>query len=133
MPSPTTATSFEPTAGSTMTIGIESDEAFVPHVPAVMKDTAYVAIMTPMGDPNDPNCVWGAPVCYWGLPATAKSDKIEQAALEANLHYATIYPGQRQPEDFSGVLVPAKDGGVTMECLIGAVRYLNSMGPGTPN
>jgi hypothetical protein len=113
-----------------MNVGIETDEAFVPDVTSVMKETAYVAIMTPMGDPNNPACIWGAPVCYWGLPATAKSDKIEQAAMEANLHYATVYPGQRQPEDFSGVLVPAKEGGVTMECLIGAVRYLNTIGRG---
>lgn len=140
MPSPTAqpalpvtnprSPNFDPAAGSTVNIGIEEDEAFVPDVTDCMKETAFAAIMTPMGDPNDPTCIWGAPTCYWGLPAVAKSDKIEQAAIEANLHYATIYPGQRQPEDFSGVLVPKPNGDVTIECLLGAVRYLNSVGRG---
>jgi hypothetical protein len=121
---------FDPAAGSTVNIGIEEDEAFVPDVTDHMKETAFVSIMTPMGDPYDEKCIWGAPVCYWGLPAVAKSDKIEQAAIEANLNYATIYPGQRQPEDFSGVLVPDGKGGVTIECLLGAVRYLNGLGRG---
>lgn len=113
---------FDPSVGSTVNAGI--DDAFVPDVTKMMKETAYISIMTPLGDPFNPACVWGAPTCYWGLPATAKSDKVEQASIEANLHYATIYPGQRQPEDFSGVLVPTGTG-VVIECLLGAVRYLN--------
>jgi hypothetical protein len=130
MPSPTNSPTFDPAAGSTVNVGIDRKEAFVPDVTAYMKETAVVAIMTPMGDPHDPKCIWGAPTCYWGLPATAKSDKIEQAALEANLAFATIYPGQRQPEDFAGVLVPNGQGGVSIECLLGAVRWLNSIGRG---
>lgn len=118
---------FDPNVGSTVDAGI--DDAHVPDVTRCMKETAYVSIMTPMGNPHDPACIWGAPTCYWGLPATAKSDKVEQAALEANLHYATIYPGQRQPEDFSGVLIPYPTG-VVLECLLGAVRYLNPIGRG---
>jgi hypothetical protein len=128
MPSPHLSPSFDPAAGSTVNAGI--DDAFVPNVTKYMKETAFAAIMTPMGDPFDPNCIWGAPTCYWGLPATAKSDKIEQASIEANLSFSTIYPGQRQPEDFSGVIVPSPGGGVTIECLIGAVRWLNSVGRG---
>ena len=117
---------FDPAAGSTVNVGIDPSEALVPDVTKFMKETAFVSIMTPLGNPFDPTCIWGAPVCYWGLPATAKSEKIEQAALEANLPYATIYPGQRQPEDFSGVLVPTPTG-VVIECLIGAVRWLNPL------
>lgn len=122
--------SFDPAAGNTANTGIDEKDAFVPDVTHYMKEAASIAIMTPVGDPQDPSCVWGAPVCFWGLPATAKSDRIEQAAIEANLPYATIYPGQRQPEDFSGVIVPKEGGGVTIECLIGAVRYLNAIGRG---
>lgn len=119
----------DPAAGSTVNVGVELDEARVPDVTKMMKEVAYTAIMTPLGDPFEKDCIWGAPICFWGLPATAKSDQIEQAAIEANLPYATIYPGQRQPEDFSGVLVPTPTG-VVLECILGAVRYLNPLGRG---
>jgi hypothetical protein len=128
MPSPKASLAkFDVMAGTTVNAGI--DDANVPDVTHHMKETAYVAIMTPMGNPFDERCIWGAPVVYWGLPAVAKSDRIEQAANEANLHYQTIYPGQRQPEDFAGVLVPSPTGYV-IECMLSAVRTLNHLGRG---
>lgn len=118
---------FDPKVGSTIDAGI--DDAVVPDITKVMKEIMYVCIMTPQGDPFDPTCIWGAPVVVWGLPSTAKSDGVEQASCEASLQHATIYPGQRQPEDFSGVLVPYSTG-VVIECMLGAVRKLNPIGRG---
>lgn len=128
MPSPTLA-KFDPLAGSTVNVGIDPKDAVVPDVTNYLKETAYVAIMTPMGNPFSDRCIWGAPVCYWGLPAVAKSDRVEQAANEANLAYSTIYPGQQQPEDFGGVLVPGPQG-YAIECMLAAVRELNALGKG---
>lgn len=118
---------FDPTVGSTVDVGI--DDAQVPDVTNCMKETAYVAIMTPQGDPFDPSCIWGAPVVYWGLPAVAKSDRVEQAAFEAVMPAETIYPGQRAPEDFAGAIIPYPTG-VVIECMLGAVRKLNPLGRG---
>lgn len=110
---------------STVNVGIE--DADVPDVTQHMKEVARVAILTPMGDPHNPNCIWGAPVCFWGLPAVAKSDKIKQASAECGLANGVILPGQRQPEDFAGVLVPdpKSETGVRSECLIRAITLLN--------
>jgi hypothetical protein len=118
---------FDPAVGSTMDVGIE--DASVPDVTLYMKEIALVSIMTPMGDPFDPYCVWGAPSCFWGLPSTAKSDMVEQAAEAAGLPYATIYPGQHQPEDFSGIFVPTQFG-LQLECALDAIRYINPLGRG---
>lgn len=118
---------FDPKVGSTIDAGI--DDAQVPDVTQYMKEAMYVSMMTPQGDPLDPNCIWGAPVVFWGLPSTAKSEGVDQAAIEASMLAETIYPGQRQPEDFAGVLVPYAQG-VVIECMLGAVRKLNSIGRG---
>lgn len=118
---------FDHTAGSTINVGVE--DAFVPDATHHVKELAFISLLTPMGDPFDVNCIWGAPVIFWGLPSTAKSQLVRQAALEANLPIAPLFPGQRQPEDFSGVLMPGKDG-PTLECILGAVRWINSMARG---
>lgn len=121
------ASATTPTAAHVSTVNVGIDDAEVPDVTLYMKDVAKVAISTPLGNPHEPKCVWGAPVCFWGLPAVAKSDKIKQAAAECNLAAGVIMPGQRQPEDFAGVLVPdaRSESGVRSECLIRAISYLN--------
>lgn len=120
---------FDPTAGSTIDVGVE--DAFVPDATHHVKELASVAMLTPMGDPFDDTCIWGAPIIFWGLPSTAKSQMTKQAALEANLAIAPLFAGQRQPEDFSGVLMPGINGlGPMLECILGAVRYINSRGRG---
>lgn len=122
---------FDPAVGSTVNKGIDAGEGNVPDVTNFMKETAYISIMTPFldQDPNDPNCIWGAPAMYWGLPAVAKSSRVAQAAHEANMLCNVIFPGQQQPEDFSGVLAQGPTG-LTIECMLGAVRRLNPIGRG---
>lgn len=119
---------FDPAVGSTVDVGLDNGVK-VPDATKFMKDTVFISLMTPMGDPNDPLCIWGAPSIYWGIPATAKSSRTRQAANEANLAYQLIFPANRQPEEFSGVLVPTKDG-VVLECMLRAVHYLNKIGRG---
>jgi hypothetical protein len=114
--------------GSTIDKGIE--DANVPDITGRMEDAAQVSILTPLGDPTEDKCIWGAPACFWGLPAVAKSESIKQAAFAAGLGCGIVMPGQRQPEDFSGVLISTPDGNVRSECLLGAVRLLNAYGAG---
>src|SRR5688572_4162361 len=128
MAKPKEPTKFDPTVGSTVDVGV--DDAQVADATHYMKEVTCVAVMTPQGDPNNPSCVWGTPVVYWGLSSTAKTGQIEDAGLELALQVETIYPGQHGPEDFSGVLVPNSLTGVSIECSLDAVRRLNAIGRG---
>lgn len=95
-------------------------------------DLALLAISTPQDNPTSERCRWGMPVAFWGGSGIGKSDQIRQAGARANLPVEVLMPGQLQPESFSGVLVPnAKNPeGVSIECLLPAVRRLNRIGRG---
>jgi hypothetical protein len=102
----------------------------VPDATEMFEKVVETSLMVPMGDPNDAQCTWGLPTIFWGLSGIAKSDRIRQAAAAADLPCEVIMPGQRQPEDFSGVLVPNGNGSVSIECLLQAIRILNKHGRG---
>jgi len=89
-----------------------------------------VAMLTPMGDPNDNDCRWGAPILLEGPPGIGKSGMIGQAARSVDLPLRTVYLGQRQPEDLSGAPMPDGKGGVNIECILPAVRELTALGKG---
>ncbi len=83
----------------------------------------------PMSGPNDPDCLMGLPICWWGLPGIGKSARIKDGARSVGLHTEVIFPSHRQPEDFAGVPVMAPGGGLTIECILGAVRKLLALAP----
>jgi hypothetical protein len=91
-----------------------------------------LAISTPQDDPADPKCRWGMPAAFWGGSGIGKSDQVKQAGARANLGVEVLFPGQQQPENFSGVLVPNPNSpeGVSIQCLLPAVRRLNRIGKG---
>jgi hypothetical protein len=101
-------------------------DATVPDVSDKFTEVAAVSIMTPMGNPHDPTCTWGLPSIFWGGSGIAKSDRIKQVAASAGLICEVILPGQKQPEDFSGVPIPVGNGEVRVECLLPQVRKLNA-------
>lgn len=87
------------------------------------------ALLVPMGPdeethPNDPACIWGLPMCFWGEPGIGKSSRIRTACRALNLPMEPVYPATRQPEDFSGVPVVNLQGELSIECILGAVRTL---------
>lgn len=105
-------------------------EAHVPDITTKFVQVLQTAIMVPLDHPKDADCIWGLPTIFWGLSGIAKSDRVKQAAGAAALPCEVIMPGQKQPDDFSGIFVPLKEGGVSMECMLPQVRRLNKAGQG---
>lgn len=87
------------------------------------------ALLVPMGDPNKPNCIWGLPLLLWGPPGIGKSDRIKAAGAAALLTVKPVFAATRAPEDFAGVPI-LKDGNISVECILGAVRDLCAVGRG---
>lgn len=94
------------------------------------EDLVSASAMVPLGDPTQPNCRYGLKSCFWGPSGIGKSEIIKQGAEKVGLEVRVLVPGQRQPEDFSGVVVANGQGGITVECILGAVRDLNEIGKG---
>lgn len=88
-----------------------------------------VAMLAPMDDPNDATCKWGAPVLLEGSPGIGKSGMIKQAARSVDLPLEVVLLGTRQPEDMSGAPM-VKNGEVSIECILPAIRRLTAMGKG---
>lgn len=115
----------------------EIKEAEATTSTVVVKDLEkflHTALLVPMsGDPSDPNDTsvqWGLPVIIWGEPGIGKSARVYEAGRRACLEVHPVFPSTRQPEDFSGVPVPDGNGGITIECTLGAVRELCKKGEG---
>lgn len=89
-----------------------------------------IALLVPMGDPSQNDCIWGLPFLLWGSPGIGKTGRIRQAGKAAFLEVRTVYPATRAPEDFSGVPVVGPDGKLRVECILGAVRELCEIGRG---
>jgi len=107
-------------------------EKIRPTAERYFADLALLSISTPQDNPADPKCRWGMPTIFWGGSGIGKSDQIKQAGARANLHVEVLMPGQQQPENFSGVLIPNPNSpeGVSIQCLLPAVRRLNRLGKG---
>lgn len=98
------------------------------------ENLALIALSTPhyQDHPHDPNCRWGQPAIFWGGSGLGKSARVGQVSTKMALKCHAILPSQRQPEDFGGVIVPnaSKPEGVSIECMLPAVRHLNKLGKG---
>ena len=89
-----------------------------------------VVLMTPMGDPMDAGCIWGMPTIFWGGSGIGKTQRISQAADAYNWTSKVVLGAQHPPEDFSGVAMPSKSGGIDIHCVLGAFNRLNKIGEG---
>lgn len=84
-----------------------------------------VALLVPMdGEPSNPTCRWGLPLMLEGSPGIGKSGRVQGAASAVGLETKTVYPATRQPEDFSGAPIPDGKGGISIECILPAVREM---------
>lgn len=83
-----------------------------------------IAMLTPMDDPTDPNCRWGAPILFWGPPGIGKSGRVEQAGRVVGLPVETLYLSTLQPEDLSGIPVPTGEHDVKRVCDLPQIRRL---------
>ena len=89
-----------------------------------LESVLSVAMLTPMDDPRDPDCKWGAPVLLEGPPGIGKSGMVKQAARSVDLPLKVVLLGTRQPEDMAGAPMPDGQGGIRIECILPAVREL---------
>lgn len=60
------------------------------------------AFLVPMGDPSNPQCIWGLNTMLWGEPGIGKSDRVESGAAMCGLPVRTTYVPTCQPEDAAG-------------------------------
>ena len=97
---------------------------------ANLESILSVSMLVPMGDPSDPDCIWGAPLLLEGPPGIGKTKRVAQAANSVHLPMRTVYLGTRQPEDMAGAPMPDGKGGITIECILPAVRELTTLGYG---
>ena len=95
-----------------------------------LEEILSVAMLVPMDDPSHPGCRWGLPIMLEGPPGIGKSGRVQQAAASVGLTTRVIYPATRQPEDFSGAPVPDGKGGITIECILPAIRKMADLGRG---
>ena len=89
-----------------------------------------VALSVPMDDPTSPRCRWGLPLMLEGSPGIGKSGRVQGTAACVGLETSVVYPATRQPEDFSGAPIPDGKGGVSIECILPAVRTMVKLGRG---
>lgn len=107
-----------------------ADDTFAESVEGHFTDLISASAMVPLGDPTQPNCRYGLKSCFWGPSGIGKSEQIKQGAEKVGLEARILVPGQRQPEDFSGVPVSDGQGSLRLECILSAVRDLNEIGRG---
>lgn len=89
-----------------------------------LEQAISVALLTPMGDPNDPNCVWGMPLLIWGSPGIGKSARVAAASSSAGLWMEAVFSAGQHPEDFTGIPVRTEDGGLHRVCALEEVNRL---------
>ena len=82
------------------------------------EDLLTTALTIPLGDPNDPNCMWGAPIIFWGPPGIGKSERIEAVARALDLPASVLFLSTLAPESLSGVPMPDGKGGARDTCTL---------------
>ena len=90
-----------------------------------LEETLLISVLMPRGDdPQDSLCRWGAPSLFWGAPGIGKTQILRTVAQRLLLPVETLYAGTRQPEDFSGTLIPDGKGGGNSVCTLAPIRRL---------
>lgn len=95
-----------------------------------LEQSISISLLTPMGDPNSPSCVWGMPLLIWGSPGIGKSARVAAAAKSAGLHMESVFSAGQHPEDFTGIPVRNESGGLHRVCALEEVNRLVKMGRG---
>lgn len=103
----------------------KADKA-IRYMPVVrnLEENILISLLVPLGDPNDSECQKGITSLYWGPPGIGKSAMLRQASRRCLLPMEVLYASTRQPEDFSGVLIPDGKGGANSVCGLTPIRRL---------
>jgi hypothetical protein len=99
-------------------------------VTATLEEILAIAFVTPMDDPNDPDCMWGAPTILWGEPGIGKSERVAQAGNTSELKLETLYLSGMQPEDIGGIPLGNYEVGVKRVCDLTQVQNLTALSRG---
>lgn len=97
---------------------------------ASLEKILSLCYVIPMGDPLDPECIWGAVPSLSGKPGIGKTGRVKSSAHYRDLPFGLVELGGRQPEDASGVPFLTKDDQLVIACLLNAVNELNAKGKG---
>ena len=87
------------------------------------------AMLVPLADPRDSATIWGVPINLVGLSGIGKTARIRAVGKAIGVTVHPVYAATKQPEDFSGALVPTPDG-VIVECILPAARKCIAEGSG---
>jgi len=79
------------------------------------------SLMTPLSDPNDPNCIWGIPLNVIGGSGVGKTARITSIAKSIGLPCYPVYSATKMPENFGGYPVPTPTG-IVIECGLPQIR-----------
>lgn len=74
-----------------------------------LEQVISICLLTPMGDPNDDDCLWGAPLFIWGDPGIGKSSRVHVASVATQLHFERVATPCHTAEDFGGIPVTTKE------------------------
>jgi MoxR-like ATPase len=89
-----------------------------------LEGVILVSLLTPWGNPSNPECTWGIPILIWGAPGIGKSGRISYISLCLGLPPEVTYPATNQPENVSGALIPDGQGSGTIFPLLAGVKRL---------
>lgn len=95
-----------------------------------LEQVILTAMCVPHGDPRNDETKWGLPLILWGDPGIGKSDRVVAVAEFMRFFTALVFPSTCAPEDFSGIPVPDKNGGIVRLCPMEDVRELVGYGEG---
>lgn len=86
-----------------------------------LEEFLTVALSTPQSDPSDNTCIWGIPTNLVGLSGIGKTERVSAIGRSMGLKVWPVYVTTKQPEDFTGALVPTPNG-IIIECILPAAR-----------
>lgn len=94
-----------------------------------------VALLTPLVDPEigqhprDPAVIWSFTTNLVGLSGVGKSKVVGSVCRRIGVDLFQVFAATKQPEDFSGAIVPTPQG-VVIECILPAARAAINNGGG---
>jgi hypothetical protein len=94
-----------------------------------------VALLTPLVNPEigqhprDPIVRWGVNTNLVGLSGVGKSDVVGSTCRRIGIDMFPVFAATKQPEDFSGAIVPTPQG-IVIECILPAARAAINNGGG---
>jgi MoxR-like ATPase len=97
---------------------------------ARLEDVLSLLYCVPMGNPIEPDCIWGGVPVLHGKPGIGKTARVKQSAKKLKLKLGIVELGGRQPEDASGAPFLTKDDQLVIACILGAANEVNAAGRG---